>query len=197
MPIPFRDAEDVDVLSAAAFLTILPAPGGGGFLGALFLINTRGEPLEFVYNQVETPSAFLWRPADLRRHAERTLATSLMSLCDRTPRLLLCLADEVGAELFGQDVRVAVPVGRIGQALSPAAATPATALAEPASVSAGSDSEMAEPLHLFWYPAPPIEDSPERHIFDRLRLRHLLLEPFERAARGLQEVYLDEPEEPA
>ncbi len=85
VPIPFQDAADLEALGAAAFLKIEPAgrvgggessqragrgEGGGepnrlagptGVRGALFLINARGEPLEFAYNRVETPSTFLWR----------------------------------------------------------------------------------------------------------------------------------------
>src|SRR5438874_9054579 len=103
MPIPFRDAADLDALGAAAFLKIEPAPGGSGFMGALFLVNGRGEPLEFVYNQVATPQTFLWRQADLHRHAARKLAASLFAACAHQPRLLLCLAAEVGEEVFDQD----------------------------------------------------------------------------------------------
>ncbi|MGH2353120.1 MAG: hypothetical protein ACRDJN_16055, partial [Chloroflexota bacterium] len=83
MPIPFRDAEDIGALGAAAFLKIGPTSVGSGFVGALFLMNARGEPLEFAYNRVETPDTVLWRPADLRRHAERRLVTSLLTISGR------------------------------------------------------------------------------------------------------------------
>jgi hypothetical protein len=36
----------------------------------------------------------------------------LLSAAESVPRLLFCTADEVGVELFSQDVRVDVPVGR-------------------------------------------------------------------------------------
>jgi hypothetical protein len=181
VPIPFRDAEDVEEFGAAAFLKIEPAASGTGYVGGLFLTTARGEPLEFVYNRVETPDAgFLWRPADLRRHAERTLTASLLTTCARTPRLLLSLADEVGSELFCQDLQISIPVARIARPL------------EVASYAATEQEEVVaepEPLHLFWFPRAPGEGSVERQLVDRLSARGLLLEPFERAALGLREVY--------
>lgn len=180
MPIAFQDAIDLEELGAAAFLKIEPVAGGSEFLGALFIVNARGEPLEFAYNRIELPETFLWRRADLRRHAERKLTASLLTICSRAPRLLFCLADEVGSELFCQDLRLDVAVGRIGQPLK------ATAYSEQ---EAREILDQPEPLHLFWFPAAPPSDSPERMLFDRLSSHGLLLEPFERAATGLMEVY--------
>lgn len=181
MPIAFRDAVDLEELGAAAFLTLELAAGGAGYRAALFLVNARGEPLEFAYNRVELPpDTFLWRPSDLRRHAERRLVASLLSLCSREPRLLFCRADEVGSELFCQDLRLELPVGRIGEPLK------ATAYAAEETQEVLADPR---PLHLFWFPGPPAADSIERRLFDRLSIHGLLLEPFERAATGLLEVY--------
>lgn len=206
MPVPFHDVDDLEGLGDAAFLKLLPwddgipasdnAPAVGsrwstsssdtgelgprGLAGALFVVNARGEPSEFAYNRLELPRTFLWRQADLRRHAERKLTASLLAICGRTPRLMLCLAEEASSELFGQDIRVSIPVGRIGnplQASTYSAAETEETLAEP------------EPLQIFWSPAPPPEGSTERRLFDRLRAHNLLLEPFERAAVGLREVY--------
>jgi hypothetical protein len=180
VPIPFQDPADVETLGAAGFLKLLPSVSTTGYCGALFLINARGEPLEFAYNRVEIPNTFLWRKADLRRHAERRLITSLFSVCGRTPRLLLCLAQEVDGELFSQEVRVSLPVGRI----SPALQTTAQADIEEAGT-----AEAPEPLHLFWFPQAPAEGSEERRLLEHLRSHGLLLEPFERAIIGLREVF--------
>jgi len=201
VPIPFQDATDVEALGAAAFLKVEPAPewgsrtggapdrpaGGSGYVGALFLVNARGEPLEFAYNRVSVPPhTFLWRTRDLRRHAERKLVASLLAVCGRTPRLLLCLADEVGSELFCQDLRLDLPVARLGRssaALAYAAAEVPEALPEP----------EPEPLHLFWFPEPPAPDSAPRRLLDHLRAHGLLQEPFERATTGLREVFDEGP----
>src|SRR4030095_6435496 len=116
MPIPYRDSDALDELGAVGYLKIEPVTDGSGYLGALFLLNARGEPLEFTYNRIDTPNTFLWRQDDLRRHAARKLTASLFSLCPRTPRLLLCLAKEIGSELFIQDIQVSIPVCRLAPA---------------------------------------------------------------------------------
>lgn len=195
MPIPYHDTDELEELGAAAFLVVEPTPTGGtaggtargtaggtargagaGYVGALFLVNARGEPLEFAYNQVQTPGTFLWRQADLRRHAERKLAASLLAVCERTPRLLLCRAEQVSAELFGQDLRVAVPVGRVA---GPPRVDPTT----------GEIFDPPPRPQLSWQPAPPADGTPERRLVDGLAASGLLLEPFERAALGLREAY--------
>jgi len=183
MPVPFRDDDDIQELGSAAFLKVARLDNTSALAGALFLVNGRGEPLEFAYNRIELPQSVLWRQTDLRRHAERKLTASLLGVCAGNPALVLCLADEVASELFCQDVRVAMPVARIGQ---------------PSYTSSYAASETQEdiehpqhpqPVHLFWFPSPPAAGSTERRLIERLVGHSLLLEPFERASRGLQEVY--------
>jgi hypothetical protein len=184
MPIPYRDADDLDELGTAGYLKIEPAAGGAGYLGALFLIDARGEPVEFSYNRIDTPHTFLWRQDDLRRHAARRLTASLFSLCPKTPRLLLCLAEEVGGELFCQDIQVSIPVCRLAPAIA----------AVPYSDAETKDTVHAsEPVQVFWFPGRPAEDSIELRLLRRLASSGLLLEPFERASLGLREVYRATP----
>jgi hypothetical protein len=180
MPIPYRDADDLEELGTVAYLKIEPLPSNAGYLGALFLINARGEPIEFTYNRIDTPQTFLWRQEDLRRHAARRLTASLFSLCPRTPRLLLCLAKEVGSELFCQDIQVSIPICRI----APANETFPSSDEETRDI-----LNTSEPLQVFWFPGRPAEDAIELRLLNLLAARGLLLEPFERAAIGLQEVY--------
>jgi hypothetical protein len=183
MPIPYRDADDLDELGTVAYLKIEPLPHNTGYLGALFLINARGEPIEFTYNRIDTPQAFLWRPEDLRRHAARKLTASLFSLCPRTPRLLLCLAREVGGELFCQDIQVSIPVCRLAHA---------TEVIAPSAAETTDTVPASEPLHAFWFPGKPAEDAIEARLWRLLTARGLLLEPFARASVGLREVYQTE-----
>jgi hypothetical protein len=180
VPIPFRDAADLDDLGVASILRNERSEHGSTYLGALFSVNARGEPIELVYNALETPHSFLWRPADLRRHAERRLSASLLAAAESIPRLLFCLADEIGTELFTQDLRVDVPIGRVER--------PAGGQVKPANDDA-PDTALATPTQVFWHPAPPEADSVERALFDQLAARGLLLEPFDRATDGLREVY--------
>jgi hypothetical protein len=183
LPIPYRDADEVDELGAAAFLKIEEGASTSQFVAALFLVSARGEPLEFAYNRIENPNTFLWRQADLRRYVERKLTASLLQVTSRVPALVLCLADEVGSELFCQDIHVSVPVGRIGDPLK----TTAHAATEIQEV-------LEEPpdLHVFWFPGGPAGESTERRLFTRLALHGLLLEPFRRASVGLREVYAND-----
>ena len=66
MPIPFRDADEIEELGAVAYLKVAAIEDRGTYRGALFLVNARGEPLEFTYNSVETPNTYLWRKEDIR-----------------------------------------------------------------------------------------------------------------------------------
>lgn len=180
MAIPFREDEDVDHLGLAAFLRIVPSGDRDGFLGALFLVNARGEPGEFSYNRLDVVQRFLWRADDLRRHVARRLATSLFEVCPRIPSVILVLAAEAPAELFTEDVVVDVPTIRV---------------AEQSSVIGQSASETREvvegqmPLQIFWHGAAPDGEGVAHSLVQRLAAAGLLLEPFDRAATGLQEVY--------
>src|SRR4030042_6616808 len=150
MPIPYHDADELNDLGIAGYLKIQPVQDEAGYLAALFLINARGEPIEFTYNRIETPHTFLWRQADIHRHAIRKLTASLFSLCPKTPRLILCLAEEVGSELFCQDIQLAIPVCRIAPAIKAVSYSGAEIQ---------DTLESSEPMNLFWYPSKPPEES--------------------------------------
>lgn len=180
MPIPFRDIDDIAELGAAGFLTIRPLASVDGYEGALFVINARGEPLEFTYNRVQTPHPFLWRKEDIRRHAHRRLTASLLSTCPAIPKVILCLAEEVGSELFCQDIEMSMPVCRIA---------PGTAVVSITAAETQEASREEDSLNLFWFPRPPNDAAVERRLVQELLRRGLLIEPFERAKKGLDEVY--------
>jgi hypothetical protein len=189
LPIPFHDTEDIEALGAAAFLHVeQPAPGSPQRYGALLFINARGEPLEFVYNRIELLSDVLWRPVDRSRSAVRRLAVTLFHEATLTPALLLCRADAIDPHLFGPTGHVAltVPVGRVATAAE--AVGYAGSEQQERVETADSSGEILE-THVFWTPAPP--DGAAAGLFARLAARGLLLEPFERAGKGLRELYGD------
>jgi hypothetical protein len=179
MPVPFREQDELDDLGNAAFLKLEAKTEPPGYRAAFFQVNARGEPVEFTYNRVETPGTFLWRPADVRRAAARQLVASLLKLCPHAPRLIFCLAEEIPAELFAEDILVDLPVCRIARSMRAAAAP----------MEVDEQADLDEPVHLFWYPAPPADDTPERLLARHLALHGLLLEPFDRASAGLDELY--------
>jgi hypothetical protein len=188
VPIPFNDVDEVDAaegLGSAAYLTLEPTLDHACCLGALLVISARGEPLEFGYNRVRVPDPFLWRQADLRRHVQRRLAASLLSVCSQQPRLLVCLADEVDLGLFERDLQLEVPVVRVSPPPAPLRRV------DPQTGEVLEETEL--PAEVAWQPGPPGEASPERRLFEHLATHGLLLEPFERAARGLREVYGPSP----
>lgn len=180
MPIPYRDQDEVDELGTAAFLSLQMGDDELDYRAALFQINVRGEPVEFTYNRIHTPSSFLWRAGDLRRLAISKLTMSLLAACPTAPRIIFCLADQVPGEVFCEYVRVQLPVCRILSSSQVVARLPSEILEE---------MNMQEPLSLLWFPAVPAEGSPERRLTQRLGAHGLLVEPFERASMGLHEVY--------
>jgi hypothetical protein len=172
--VPFKDSAELDAGGTAAFLRIVR---GDQSRGALFQVNARGAPVEFTYNRVDLPPAALWRPEQLEREAAKALAASLFETARRTPLVLLCLAAEVDAALFCEDLEVQIPVCRVavGDSILPGAAS--SERVESGDVTA----------HLFWRPALPSTESPPRRLVSALTGRGLLLEPFERALAGLDE----------
>lgn len=180
MPIPYHDADVLNDLGIAGYLKIQPVQEESGYLAALFLINARGEPVEFTYNRIETPHTFLWRQDDIRRHANKKLTASLLSLCPKIPRLMFCLAEEIGSELFCQDIQLSIPVCRIAPAIK----------AIPYAANEIQDTIEAEgPMNIFWHPGRPADDAIELKLLHELAVHGLLTEPFERALVGLREVY--------
>jgi hypothetical protein len=189
LPIPFQDTEDIEELGAAAFLHVeQPEAGSPERFGALFFINARGEPLEFVYNRIELLSDVLWRPTDRVRSAIRRLAVTLFHEATLTPRLLLCRAEVIDPHLFGPtgQITLTVPVGRI--ATTAEAVGYAGGETEETIETPDSTGEFLD-THVFWTPAPP--EGPAAELFTRLAQRGLVLEPFDRAAKGLRELYGD------
>jgi hypothetical protein len=198
-----------------------PAPGSPQRYGALLFLNARGEPLEFVYNRIELLSDVLWRPIDRARSAVRRLAITLFHEATLTPALLLCRADTIDPHLFGPhgQIALAVPVGRIATAAEAVgyAGTEQQETVETADSSgevlethvfwtprvptegggggAPSAAERPAPGAGPRAPgAPPSVGPPDgaaAGLFARLAARGLLLEPFERAGRGLRELYGD------
>jgi hypothetical protein len=173
--IPFRSAGGEDS-HAAAFLRVI-RDEAGGYDGVLFVMNARGEPLEFVYSRIETPRTRLWRRHDLSRSAARELTSALFNAASSRPSVIFAKADEIEPGFFVTEIETPVATCRVASQM--------------ASVSTRGDEQGedmdAEGLHLLWSSGSPQEGSAERGLVDALQSAGLLTEPFERAEAGLRE----------
>ena len=98
---------------------------------------------------------------------------------------MFCLAEEIGSELFCQDIQLSIPVCRIAPAIK----------AIPYAATEIQDTIEAEgPMNLFWHPGRPADDAIELKLLHELAGHGLLTEPFERALVGLREVYPEKGE---
>jgi hypothetical protein len=164
MAIPFRNAAQVEAGGNAAFIRTVPGSTDLEYVGALLQINALGEPIEFVFNRMQVPSGALWRADDLPRYVNRTLLASLFQATQRVPLVLCCLAGEVDALTFTEDVLVQIPVCRV--------------------VRTGDVTSRDSTEWLGMLPGP---EAPQRKLIEALARRDLLLEPFDRILAGLQE----------
>lgn len=162
MPVRFGDA-DTDPSGTAGYLKFVPRAAKDTWLGALFIMSARGEPVEFAHARVRSPNPLLWRATDLDARCMESLFRAMLQACPVVPNLILCLADETGRGAFCRRVHLDVPIGCV--------------------VPGGQGQGAAE-----WITQPPL-DSPPQRLLECLSARGLLLEPFERAEAGLREVY--------
>lgn len=170
MPVRYRDQDEIDELGTAGYLWVEPDVTRSWIQGAFFQVNVRGEPVEFTYSRVTLPDPFLWRQEDIQRAASRKLVTSLFTSAQATPRLLCCLASQIDAALFKDELSVTPPVCLF----------PST-----------SALDRDEGTGGIWIPSTPAPASPEGRLWQRLTARGLISEPFQRVAAGVREVFGD------
>ena len=177
MPVPFRDLTAEEDSGVAGYLRFIDEPDGKGIRGALFIVSSRGEPLDFSFTRIDVHSSFLWRTGEARRQAVTALTKTLFQAATRVPTIILALADEVPPRVFTEDVEVGVPICRV--------------ITAETSVQAASEEkeQLSDSVDLFWVNGRPLPESPARSLIDALNERHLLIEPFERASIGIQEVF--------
>lgn len=175
MPIPFRETAPTSGNQLAAYLRLIEGDGGRDLYAGLFTVNASAEPVEFSYAKASVPESSLWRAGDARRRAVVEACKSLFEACSSTPDLILCRAEEVPPLIFGEDIESDVPLARVARRLS--------------LPSAGSETEEpVSELHLYWTGSPPEPEAPARALLDSLSRKSLLLEPFDRAEKGIREV---------
>ena len=177
MPIPFRDLWEDEPSQAAGFLRFIDEPGGNGLRGALFIMSPRGVPLEFTFTRIDVRSNVLWKVGQARNHALASLSKALFESTSHIPIAVFALADETPADVFSENLKLEVSLCRV-----------ATQEADPATP-AGEVQQIADSLSLLWVNGPPVPGGETAKLVDLLEGRRLLLEPFERAALGIQEAF--------
>ena len=166
MAIPFRDIAGDEPTFAVAYLCFLEAGSGAAVQGALFVTNGRGDPLEFCFTRVGVEADVLWEPGRTYRRAVAVLVRALFEAANHQPDLVLALAEELPQEIFVEEIDVQVPVCLVG---------------DPGSAAAP----------LYWIDGEPEAGSVLSELVESLRSRDLLVEPFRRAAQGLEEAFAD------
>lgn len=167
MPIPYRRAPRALVDGSAAFFDVLFPGEDARAYGGLLVLDGKGEPLEFVYNTVESPTGFLWPVARSREASTVALAHSLFDACRREPDVLFGAAHLAGVEFCRQELATGVPF----------------ALVQP--------GDGAVPVSWVWVNEPPPPGSRAAAVFESLQDRRMLQEPFQRVTRGLEEVFTE------
>lgn len=176
MPIPFRDLRTGETTAVIAYLRFIDEPDGAGVKGALFVTSERGDPMEFCFTKIDTPSSPLWQTDLIRSHAVSSIAKALFEAANYLPDVVLALAAEAPPEVFSEELAVQVPMCRVAQEAGPAAPEEEV-------------QRLSDSLCLHWVSGYPVEDVRLADLVETLKSRQLLLEPFERAALGIQEAF--------
>jgi hypothetical protein len=155
----------------AAYLRVIDEDGE--YRGALLIVNSIGEPVEFCHAEISPPTSALWRESDVRRRCAGALTRALFEACSSQPRIVLGLASELDPAIFRSDVNPVIAACRVVPG-------------DPSQTDEGEIATAQGP-RLIWAAEKPAADSPERQLLNRLIDHDLLVEPFERAVAGLSE----------
>jgi hypothetical protein len=177
MPISFDNAGNGDMPGVIGFLRLLDEEHGAGIRAALFAASAQDVPLEFCFTRADFGDSVLWRKGEARRIAEASLIRSLFNAANRTPDIILGLADEIPPLVFSEDIRVDTTVCRVST--------------DPAPRRGASEEieQLGSSLFLVWSASPPDEGSVARRLLNVLAERPNPLEPFDRVAAGIAEAY--------
>jgi hypothetical protein len=165
MPVPYRKLPRAALEGVAAFVDVVRARTARQIVGALLLIDGRGQPLEFVHNVVDVPGGFLWPEDKVKSVGTAVLVHSLFDACQREPDLLVC-RDTLGTPDFCRDeLAPAIPFAQIV---------------------AGDE---ATPAAWGWINDPPAPGMRAHLLYEHLARRGFIEEPFARLQDGLRIAY--------
>jgi len=177
LPIPFRDLGEGEPSGAAGFLRFIDEPDARGIRGALFITTARGEPIEFAYTRINLRSGVLWRTGHARSRSVYALTKALFESASNQADVVFALAEETPPAVFSDDIGPEIPLCRV-------------ASQDSVSVAPTEETQrLSESLTLYWTNGLPRPGSVAAEIVELLGQRQLLIEPFERAAMGIQEAF--------
>ncbi len=180
MPIPFDDLSTKSTHSRSiAWLRFVEETDGTGMRAALLQTTAEGEPLDFCFSRMERRESVGAR-ASVKPKVLSALARWLFGAAAPSPALILVLAEEVPAGVFTDEIRTGPPLCRIATAGVEIRAEPAHG--DPA-------DGPCQPLR---EAGRHREDSEASRLLGEVMNRVHPVEPFERAARGLDEALRDE-----
>ena len=146
---------------------------------ALFQTSAQGEPLDFCFSRVvRHESAGPLTTA--KPKVLSSLANSLFGAATSSPALILALASEMPADTFIEEIRAGPPLCRIAEA--------SVETDEDSPPGASSNARYRS----LWVASHSAEDSRANRLVNDTMNGVDPLEPFERAANGLEEAFRDE-----
>ena len=180
MPIPFHDPDAGSTGSGAiGWLRFMEESRGEGMRAALFQTSVRGDPLAFCFSRMERRET-AGKREPVKPTLVSSLAKSLFGAADPRPALILALADEVPEGTFRDDIRVGLPLCRIGTERLQSHARPA------------HRSPAGGRFRLLWEGERYDDETRAGRLLDEIMDRDDPVEPFDRAARCLDEAFDDE-----
>ena len=169
MPVPYRKTPKSAASPEAAYLDVVYLRSSGVFYGAILVIDSRGQPLEFVHNTLAAPTGFLWPEEQVLSLGIASLCHSLFDACQREPELLVCRASLGSAAYCNAEIAPSIPFAQI------------------------MESSNEEPAAWIWINDPPSPGMAAHSLSEMLQNRGFALEPFARIHQGLREVYPQAP----
>ena len=143
----------------------------------MFIMSARGEPIEFAFTRINLRSGVLWRPGHARSRSVSALTKALFESASNQADVVFSLAEETPPSVFSDNISPEIPLCRV-------------ALQDPVSAAPTEETQqLSESLTFYWTNGLPPPGSLTAQIVELLGQRQLLIEPFERAALGIQEAF--------
>jgi len=177
MSVPYRRTPRAAEVGQAAYLDIVWLRADRTFYGGLLIIDGKGQPLEFVHNQLAAPAeaqlvtsasgatGALWSGRMVRHIGLPLLAHTLFDACRREPDILVCLTSLGTADYCSAEIAPSLPFAQV------------------------SPAQEGLPAEWNWINSPPSSAMRASILSQELVRRGFIVEPFERLREALRLIY--------